>query len=332
MTEILSQKEIDELISAISTGVTHVEGAKSSDRPRQLRVYDFRRQSKFSREQIRTLQMLHDNFSRLLTTYFSGLFRTMIQLGVASVDELTYGEFMRSMPSPGIIAVVSLEPLKGSAILEINPSVAFPMIDRLFGGSGQPLERPRALSEIEQTVMERVIAGFLSNLREAWRNIVELKPALETIETNPLFAQIVAPNEIVVSIVFRAKIGEHAGAINLCIPYIVIEPVLSRLTAHNWFAASQRDPAPEVKQALQHKVSEASIGIAAELGGTSVTVGDLLELKVGDIIPLDNHIGDELQLRVGPKVKYRGRPGRVGKRLAVQITRVAAEGVTGDYE
>lgn len=332
MTEILSQKEIDQLISAISSGETRVEGAKSTDRPRQLRVYDFRRQSKFSREQIRTLQMLHDNFSRLLTTYFSGLFRTMIQIGVSSVDELTYGEFMRSMPSPGVLAIVSLDPLKGTAILEISPSIAFPMIDRLFGGSGQPLDRPRALSEIEQTVMERVIAGFLSNLREAWKNIVELKPQLEGIETNPLFAQIVAPNEIVVSIVFRAKIGDHAGAINLCIPYIVIEPVLSRLTAHNWFAASQRDPAPEVKQALQHKVAEASMPLSAELGGTAVTVGDMLELKVGDVIALDNRVGDELRVRIGPKIKYRGRPGKVGKRMAVQITRVVEEGVSGEDE
>jgi len=332
VTEILTQKEIDQLIAAISSGEAVVEGARTRERPRQLRVYDFRRPSKFSKEQIRTLQMLHDNFSRLLTTYFSTLFRTMIQLAVASVDELTYGEFMRSMPNPGVIAVVSLEPLKGSAILEISPAVAFPMIDRLLGGSGQALDKPRALSEIEQTVMERVINGFLSNLREAWKNIVELKPQLNGIETNPLFAQIVAPNEIVVTIVFRAKIGDHAGAINLCIPYIVIEPILSRLTAHNWFASSQRDVAPEVKDVLNRKVEATQMPITVELGTTEVTLGELLELKVGDVIQLDNRIHDELKVRVGPRVKYRGRPGRVGKHLAVQLTSLVTEGVDGDDE
>ncbi|MGE5559980.1 MAG: flagellar motor switch protein FliM [Chloroflexota bacterium] len=332
MTEILSQKEIDQLIAAISSGEAKVEGARTAERPRQLRVYDFRRPSKFSKEQIRTLQMLHDNFSRLLTTYFSTLFRTMIQLGVASVDELTYGEFMRSMPSPGVIAVLDLEPLKGSGILEISPSIAFPMIDRLFGGSGQPLDKPRALSEIEQTVMERVINGFLANLREAWKNIIELKPQLDAIETNPLFSQIVAPNEIVVTIVFRAKIGDYAGAMNLCIPYIVIEPILSRLTAHNWFAASQRETTPEVREAVSRKVGATEMAMVVELGATEVTLGEMLELKVGDVIRLDNRIDEELNVRVGPKIKYRARPGKVGKHLAVQLSSVVTEGVDGEDE
>ncbi|MEW6723383.1 MAG: flagellar motor switch protein FliM [Bacillota bacterium] len=320
MSEILTQAEIDALIGALQSGEAHIQGPSADERIRQIRVYDFRRPSKFSKDQIRTLQMLHDNLARLLTTYFSTLFRTMVQLTVSSVDELTYGEFTRSLASPGIIGVVNLEPLAGSGILEIGPSIAFPMIDRLFGGAGQTVEKYRALSEIEQTVVQRVLMGFFANLREAWKNIIELRPRLETIETNPLFTQVVPANEIVVAIVFRAKIGDHTGTINFCIPFIAIEPVLPRLTAHNWFAAAQREQGPAGRAALRARVEETMLPVSLVLGEAGITVAELLDLKIGDVIRLNSRANDELTVSVGEAPSFLGRPGQVKNRLAVRIT------------
>lgn len=329
MSEILTQKEIDSLIASLSTGGLAVEETKKEDRP--VRIYDFRRPDKFSKDQIRTLQMLHDNFARLLTTTFSAHFRTMVQTNIASVDQVTYGEYVRALKNPAIVGVVNLAPLPGNAVMDISHTIAFPMIDRLFGGAGQTDERARALTEIEIIVMERIFVQFLDTLKEAWKNIAELKPKLETIESNPLFAQVVGSAEMAVLITFSAKLGEAVGSINFCLPYLVIEPILPKLSAQHWFSTSQRTVAQGSPELLQKRLEEATIPVSVLLGETNISVRDLLGLQAGDVVQLDNPVTSEMKGFIGSRVKFRGRPGNVGRRMALKVTALAG-GEEDDYE
>ena len=299
-------------------------GTTPEARERRVRVYDFRRPDKFSKEQLRTISMIHDNFARLLTTVFSGQFRSMVSVSVASVDDLTYAEFIRSIANPSVLAIFSLPPLKGNAVMDINPSIAFPMIDRIFGGPGNKLDKARPLTEIEQVVMERMFRGFLESLAEAWHNIVEFKSQVDAIESNPLFTQVVPPNEIVVAVSLDTRIGDNKGTMTLCLPYMVIEPVLPKLSAHNWFAASQGD-VPTVSQGLQKRLAEARIPMTAYLGQTRLKVRDLLALQRGDVIPLNSRVDDDMRITVGNRYKFNGRPGTVAGRVAVRINSVVFE-------
>ncbi len=234
MTEILSQEEIDSLLTAISTGEA-VPDEVSHTEQRKVKIYDFRRPDKFSKDQIRTLHMMHETFARLTSTALSAQLRALVGVHVASVDQLTYEEFIRSIPNPTTLAVVNMDPLKGSAVLEIDPSITFTIIDKLFGGRGEPAKISRELTEIELSVMEGIVVRILGNLRESWSNVIDLRPRLSTIETNPQFAQIVPPSEMVVLITLETKVGEVEGMTNLCLPYITIEPVISKFSAQYLF-------------------------------------------------------------------------------------------------
>ena len=239
MTDILSQDEIEQLLSAISTGDVQSEDFSSQAEQKKVKIYDFKRPDKFSKDQIRTVQMMHETFARLTTTALSAKLRSMVQVHVTSVDQLTYEEFIRSIPNPTTLALINMDP-KGSAILEIDPAITFTVIDRLFGGLGVPFKVNRELTDIEMAVIEGIVVHILANLREAWSTVIDLRPRLGNIETNPQFAQIVPPNEMVMLITLETKIGESEGMMNLCIPYITIEPIIQKLSAQYWFSSIRR--------------------------------------------------------------------------------------------
>ena len=240
MNEVLSQDEIDQLLMAISSGDTDTEEFKPVNDTRKIKIYDFKRPDKFSKEQIRTVSIMHETFARLTTTALSAQLRSMAHVHVASVDQLTYEEFIRSIPTPTTLAVINMDPLKGNAILEIDPAITFSIIDRLFGGQGQAAKVQRDLTDIEQSVMEGIIVRILANMREAWTQVIDLRPRLGQIETNPQFAQIVPPSEMVVLVTLETKIGEEEGMMNFCIPYITIEPIISKLSSQFWFSSVRR--------------------------------------------------------------------------------------------
>ena len=228
--DVLSQSEIDQLLSALSTGVVSAEEMKVEEKQKKVKVYDFKRPDKFSKDQIRTLYMLHENFARLLNTYLSTNLRTLVNISVASVEQLAYEEFIRSLSNPSVIGIFNMSPLKGNVIFEINPNIAFSIIDRLFGGEGTVINKIRTLTDIEETIIRKVITKSLDNLQEAWRHVVNTEPRLEVIETNPQFTQIVPPNDMVVIVTLQTQIGQVEGLINICIPYLVLEPIMSKLT------------------------------------------------------------------------------------------------------
>ncbi len=320
--QILSQVEIDSLIGALTSGQIDINSS-GRDRvdTRAVRVYDFRRPDRFSKEQLRTLQMIHDTCARLFTTTLAAYLRTVVQVSVDSVDNITYAEFVELQSNPGVIAVVSLSPLPGRTILSLTPGMSFALVDRLFGGPGQLGDQKRALTDIEQTVMRRVLAAFLRDLAESWRNISELRPTLDGMESNPLFTQVVAPTEMCIAIRFSVDSADFTGKIELCLPYPIVEPVLSKLSERHWFTIAQRDQREDKTADLLDNIMNARVTVQAILGQTQLSIGDLMELRRGDVIPLGKNVGVPIVLRVGGQPRFTAVPGKAGKNMAVLIDR-----------
>ncbi|MDA3849814.1 MAG: flagellar motor switch protein FliM [Spirochaetaceae bacterium] len=322
MTEVLSQDEIDQLLTAISSGESESNDTQQAAERKNIRLWDFRRPDKFSKEQIRTINFMHETFARLTTTSLSAQLRSIVQVHVASVDQLTYEEFIRSIPSTTALAVINMDPLKGSAILEIDPSITFTVIDRLFGGSGQGSKITRELTEIERSVMESIIVRILGNMREAWSSVIDLRPRLGQIETNPQFAQIVPPSEMVVLVTLETKIENVEGMMNFCIPYMAIEPIVSKLSAQYWYSSVRRGTSTENLNILKERLSSIGVTLSAEIGSINLSMRDVLMLREGDVIRLSGtRTNDPMILKIGNRPKFACRPGVVGKKVSVQVTR-----------
>lgn len=333
MTEVLSQEEIDQLLTAINAGETEPEDFKPATDTRKIKIYDFKRPDKFSKEQIRTVSIMHETFARLTTTSLSANLRSMVHVHVASVDQLTYEEFIRSIPTPTTLAIINMDPLKGNAILEIDPAVTFSIIDRLFGGTGEGTKAQHELTDIEQSVMEGIIVRILGNMLEAWATVIDLRPRLGQIDTNPQFAQIVPPTEMVVLVTLETKVGEVEGMMNFCIPYLTIEPIIGKLSAQYWYSSVRRGTTTENLNILKEKLSSVDVNVVAEVGKIQIPVRDVLSLRVGDVIRLYNvRVGDPMTLNVGNKRKFLCRPGVIGKKMAVQIVKKLAELEQEEFE
>ncbi|MBQ5632111.1 MAG: flagellar motor switch protein FliM [Treponema sp.] len=334
MNEVLSQDEIDQLLTAISSGDSEVDDFKPVNDTRKIKIYDFKRPDKFSKEQLRTVSNMHETFARLTTTSLSAQLRSLVHVHVASVDQLTYEEFIRSIPTPTTLAVVNMDPLKGNAVLEIDPTITFCMIDRLFGGRGVTSgNKNRDLTDIEQSVMEGIIVRILANMREAWTQVIDLRPRLGQIETNPQFAQIVPPSEMVVLITLETKVGDEEGMMNFCIPYLTIEPIISKLSSQFWFSSVRRSSTTQYLGTLKEKLSSVDMEVVASVGSINLSVRDVLSLTTGDVVRLSNtKVGDPLTLSVGNRKKFFCQPGVVGKKMAVQITGKIEDVTADDFE
>lgn len=320
MTDMLSQDEIDQLLTAISSGDTEPEDFRSINDNRKIKIYDFKRPDKFSTEATRTIKMMHETFARQTTTTLSAQLRTLAHVHVATVEQLTYEEFIRSIPTPTTLAVINMDPLPGSAVLEIDPSITFSIIDRLFGGKGQSIKIQRELTDIEGSVMEGIIVKILANMREAWNTVIDLRPRLGTIETTPQFAQIVPPNDIVILVTLEVKVGEEEGMMNFCLPYVTVEPVVSKFSTQYWFTSVRKNATTQHLAVLKDRLSSVEVDVSAQVGSIDVTVGNVLALSVGDVIRLPSvQVGDSFTLSIGNKKKFKCQPGIVGNRVAVQI-------------
>ncbi len=292
----------------------------------RLRVYDFRSPDKFSKEQLRTLLTLHENFARVVTTSLSALLRTNVQVSPSGAEQSTYSDFVKSLQDPTVLAIISLAPFPSNALMELDTQVAFSMIDRLLGGPGQGVVKGRAITDIEAIVMRRVLNTMLESMGETWRNIAEVMPRLEALETNPLFAQLMAPAEIVANIIFSVQVGVQAGELRLCLPYAMLEPVLPQLSSRQWALRNPRAKAGGEQERLARKLAEVSLPISVELGRARVTVGELLSLEAGDVIQLDTPADAPVDVFVKGRRKFRGKAGTAGRRLAVQVVEVIREG------
>ncbi|MCM3782952.1 flagellar motor switch protein FliM [Neobacillus mesonae] len=327
MVDVLSQNEIDALLAALSSGEMDAEELKKEETQKKIRSYDFKRAVRFSKDHIRSLTRIHENFARYLTTYFSAQLRTFVQINVVQVEQLPYDEFIRSIPKMTILNIFEAEPLQGRMVLEVHPNVAYAMLDRLLGGPGTSSAKVSAMTEIETTIMERIFSKAFDSLQEAWKTVLDITPRMEALETNPQFMQIVSPNETIALISLSTKIGDTTGMINLCIPHVVVEPIMSKLSTHQWFISEKKSRAPEEVVAIKERVKKAKLPIIAELGESNISIAEFLSLNVGDVITLNKPVEEGLTIKVGDRAKFMGSPGTLKERVAVQIDEILSEGV-----
>ncbi len=241
---------------------------------------------------------------------------------VVSVDQLTYDEFARSIPSPTTLGIINMDPLKGSSVVELDPSITFAIIDRLFGGKGESLKTNRELTDIELSVIEGIIVRLLGNLRESWANVIDLRPRLGNIETNPQFAQIVPPNSMVVLTTFDTKVGDVEGMMNFCIPYMTIEPIISKLSAQFWYSSVRKGTSSENLNLIKEQISDVPIDIIVKLSETELNFNEIAAIREGDVIRLKDSTKTDVDVIIGDGVKFKGRPGVIGKRRAIQVKEV----------
>jgi flagellar motor switch protein FliM len=317
--EVLSQSEIDALLSALSTGEMDADELKKEQSEKKVRVYDFKRALRFSKDQIRSLTRIHENYARLLTTFFSAQLRTYVQITVASADQIPYEEFIRSIPKMTILNVYDVPPLDGRILMEVNPNVAYAMLDRMLGGRGTSVNKIDNLTEIETKIMSNTFEHAIENLREAWETICEIDPMLTDFEVNPQFLQMVSPNETVVVISLNTVIGETSGMINICIPHVVLEPIIPKLSVHYWMQSEKKEKEPVKMAIIENSIQKSDVPITVELGSSDICIQDFLTLDVGDVIELNQQIDQPLIMKIGGIPKFVGQPGRANKKLAIQI-------------
>ncbi|MFB5660556.1 flagellar motor switch protein FliM [Alteribacillus sp. HJP-4] len=320
MADVLSQGEIDALLSALSTGEMDADELKKEESEKKIRTYDFKRALRFSKDQVRSLSRIHENFARLLTTMFSAQLRTFVQISVASVDQLPYDEFIRSIPKMTMLNIFEANPLEGRLLMEVNPNIGYAMIDRLLGGKGSSINKIDNLTEIETKIMSQLFQGMLETFESAWESVIDLEPVMEDLEVNPQFLQMASPNETVVVISLSTTIGETTGMINICLPHVVLEEILPKLSVHYWMQTKKRQRDNTEIAAIEHTVKSAPVSLQALLGQSEITIEEFLQLNPGDVIELDQNIHKPLVLKAGGEPKYFGQPGKWRNQMALQIT------------
>lgn len=325
MGEVLSQNEIDSLLSALSTGELDMEQIQDNDE-KQVRDYDFRRPAKFSKEHLRTLEIIYEHYGRLLSTNLPVYLRKNIQVSVASSETVTFSEFSNALSNPVILVIVSFSPLNGNILVDLSANLGFAMIDRMLGGQGNPLEKTRDFSEIEMTIVEKIMVMCMQLMREPWKNVIEINPVLDRIETNAQFAQVIAPNDMIAIVSLGIKIGDVEGFMNICLPYFTLENVMDKLNTKYWYSTMQSENDEDFEEHIESLIKRVDIPIRAVLGRSSVSVNDFVNLQLGDIIRLDTRVDSELNIFVGNIKKFTALPGTDRDKYAVRVTSIVREG------
>lgn len=324
MADVLSQNEIDNLLKQLSSGELDVEDMEETPSVK-VKEYDFSRPAKFSKEHLRTLEIIFEHFGRLLSSNLPAYFRKNVQVEVMNSEAVTYSEFSNALSNPVLLGVVNMSPLKGNIIMEIATNIGYAIIDRMLGGFGEPLDKMRDFSEIELSVLERIFNIIIDLLREPWKNVIEITPYLERIETNSQFAQIISPSEMIAIVTININIGGVEGLMNVCLPYITLEDIMDKLNTKYWFSTMQARDEQSYSEFIETVINKALIPISAELGTSTIMVMDFINLQVGDIIKLNKKIEDELDVYVGNIVKFKALPGSSEKKYAVKVTEIIRE-------
>ncbi|MBE5854479.1 MAG: flagellar motor switch protein FliM [Lachnospiraceae bacterium] len=324
MGEVLSQDEIDNLLAALSTGEIDADQIKDSAE-KQVKDYDFKRPAKFSKEHLRTLEIIFEHYGRLLSTNLPVYLRKNVQVSVNSSETVTFSEFSNALSNPVILSIINFQPLTGNIIMELSPNLGFSMIDRMLGGKGLPLEKSRDFSEIELTLLERIMVICMQLLREPWKNVLDINPTLDRIETNPQFAQIIAPSEMIAIVTLNIKVGDVEGLMNICLPYFTLENIMDKLNTKFWFSTIQDSSDEDYEAYIEAMIKRVQVPIRAVLGKSSISVGDFTSLQTGDVIRLDNRVDNELAVYVGNLKKFMAVPGSSKDKYAVRVTSILGE-------
>ncbi len=336
--ESLSQNQVENLLKAMENvnGVAAAPAAPkfseeespdkrrrsgpSKNQPARITAYDFKRPERVGKDQMRAMQSLHEGLARNFGASISGMLRTMIEVKLLSVDQLTYSEFIFSLDNPSCFNVLKPEPLDGSWILDIAPSLSYAIIDRMLGGEPNPNDSiRRPLTEIENRLIGRVVQQFLSQLTTAWENIVALELSVDSVESNPQLVQIVPPNEVVILIGFEVLLGKNRGMLNLCIPFNTIENYNSKLSRNGWVGYGKGKPTTETRGKITASVDAAPVDIVVTLARSKIRTSDLLDLSVGDVITTEKEVRQPLELSIQNVPKFHTRAGAFKGKKAVQI-------------
>jgi flagellar motor switch protein FliM len=326
VADLLDQSEVDALLTAMNNAPANqndrtARGLRGKPQ-KPVSNYDFKRPERVSKDQMRSLEAIHEGFSRNLGASLSAYLRTIVEIRVATIEQLTYSEFIHSLPNPTNFNLLVAEPLQGQMCLEISPLIIYPIIDRLLGGSDRELFIPqRPLTNIELRLVRRITDRAMACLTEVWSNFTEVNFELQEVESNPHLVQIVAPNEVVVVIGFEAKMGQLAGTISFCIPFNVIEPVMPKISGQNWGAYKMRLDSLDSQEQVAGVVSNAKVEVRGILANTWISMKDLVDLQPGDIIQTEKNVNREIVLQVEGKNKFAGALGKCKDKLALKITR-----------
>ncbi|MBE2188145.1 MAG: flagellar motor switch protein FliM [Desulfobulbaceae bacterium] len=331
MAEVLSQLEIDNLLNEMNSGRIDVNEVISGKMSKgEISNYDFRRPNRISKNQVRTLQTIHENFSEVFGYYLVSKLQTVVSFTVTSVDQLFYSEFILSVSNPSCLYIFDMEGTDGSGIMEVSPELALTIVEMLLGGGGDIVPKPRTITPIEQAVIKGVIEHALSDLRNSWRAIADLNFRYSRLEVEADFVQVAPSSEIVVVVSFDVKIGNtnNTFMMNLCFPTFALEEVLSKLNKQQITTNAVKVSPKKIRDniaVVNQQISTTRLPVIAELGKTSLTVGELLELKPGDVIKLENRINEEIEVIIGSRRKLAARPGTVDGKKAIRITRALKE-------
>ena len=325
--DILSQAEVESLLNQMETTAPPKPAPqKKTTRPappklkEKVTPYDFKRPERVGKEQMRALQSMHEGFGRNFGAALSADLRSIVEVMLTSVDQLTYSEFVFSLENPTCFNLLRADPLEGNLILDINPSILYPIIDRMLGGgkeSGAVSRRP--LTEIELRLVSKITTKFLAELKKAWANVLELDLSVERVESNPQLVQIVPPNEVVVLISFELTINDVRGMMNLCVPFNSIERISNRLTSNNWANYGSTAATDESRAQIGRRIDAASVELVVTLAESKITTKDLIELRVGDIITTDMDVESPLEVSVAGLPKFHASPGAFRGQKAIQI-------------
>lgn len=325
MGEVLSQSEIDNLLAALSSGELDADDMNDAS-DKQVKNYDFKRPTKFSKEHLRTLEIIYEHYGRLLSTNLPVYLRKNIQVSVASSETVIFSEFTNALSNPVILGIVNFQPLGGTIIIELAAQLGFAMIDRMLGGSGDPLDKNRDFTEIEMTIIEKMMVVCMQLMREPWKNVIDINPVMERIETNSQFAQVIAPNDMIAIVTLNVKIGEVEGFMNVCLPFFTLEGVMDKLNTKYWYANMQEQNEEDFEEYIEALIKRVDVPVKAVLGKTNVSVNDFVNLQVGDIIRLDTEVEQDLTVYVGNIKKFTALPGSSKDKYAVRVTSVIREG------
>lgn len=330
MSDVLDQADIDALLSAVSTGAVEETGRlpqifsrfRRPNEDIEIKAYDFKRPERISKDQMRALQTLHETFARNFGASLSGFLRTIVEIRIAHAEQMTYSEFIASLPNPTSFNLVNCAPLDGQMCLELSPLIIYPIIDRLLGGSNHDLFIPqRAMTLIERRLIHRILNRGMAALTEAWESVKKIEFNLGEMESNPQIVQIVPPNEVVVVIGFEIKMTNRAGTMSLCIPFNVIEPLIDNLSAQSWFMAGKHRGEHQWEKLIASRLSDANLGIAGILAETTITVGDLRHLEVGDLLMTEKPATSPVVLTAGGRPKFLAHIGQYKGKRALKIVR-----------
>ncbi len=322
--DVLNRQDVEDLLeSSREAAAAKVDHSNKGESRARVLAYDFKRPERIGKDQMRAMQSLHESLSRSFGAALSAVLRSMIEVRLISVDQLTYSEFVYSLEVPTCYNLLKPKPLEGNWILDLSPSLLYPIIDRMLGGTvASETANKRPLSEIELRLANRITTIFLRELRLAWLNVIELDIEVERVESNPQLVQIVPPNEVVIMVSFELSMGAVRGMANLCIPFNTIERVGGKLTNNSWigYASSRADR--ESQEAISKRLEESIAQIVIVLARSKISTADLFDLQVGDIISTEKDVHSTLDVEIGEIKKFEASAGSLKGRKAIKIESV----------